>query len=101
MLMYSMTFTFSVPSKWGKQIETVSLTSAQHTARSNYGKVTLVGDLLTPNRPPSLENKVLFAPKYNFSPDDPSYVLLLEREQVSFDGTDCNKVGTSYAAFNP
>ena len=28
------------------------------------------------------------------------YHLLVEREQVSFTGGDCNKIGTSYKAFN-
>ena len=32
--------------------------------------------------------------------DDLSYQLLLDREKVSFDGLECNKVGTSYSAFN-
>ena len=28
------------------------------------------------------------------------YHLLVEREQVSFSGDECNKIGTSYSAFN-
>jgi hypothetical protein len=45
-----------------------------------------------------MENKILLLP---FSgPFDNSFELLVEREMVSLDGSQCNKIGTSYAAFN-
>ena len=74
------------------------------SADSNI-KVTMVGDLMPAQQPPSLANKVLLMPS---SPSNHSivmdttgqYHLLVEREQVTFDGNECNKIGTSYSAFN-
>jgi hypothetical protein len=31
---------------------------------------------------------------------DAYYQLLVDKEQVSLDGMECNKIGTSYSAFN-
>lgn len=55
--------------------------------------------MLGHQEPPSLENKVFFVPIYDYHRDQ-SYYILLDREQVSFNGLECNKVGTSYGAFN-
>lgn len=53
--------------------------------------------------PPTLSNKVLLLPKYSQEDlagnPDKTYELMVEREQVSFEGTECNKVGTSFVAF--
>ena len=51
-------------------VEQISLHGGESNSRSDYGKVTLLGELQTLNIPPSLENKVLVVPKYNFNPDD-------------------------------
>lgn len=74
--------------------------------RKDHTKVLraeLVGDLSTFQTPPSLANKVLLLPKYPTEDlagqPDRTYQLLVEREQVAFEGTECNKVGTSFVAF--
>ena len=55
--------------------------------------------------PPSLENKILLQPtspvEHPIVKDTSGkYHLLVEREQISFPGDECNKIGTSYSAFN-
>ena len=99
-LTYEIKITFSVPSQFGKAVETITLNSGTTSGRSQYGRVQLTGELATLNVAPIFENKVFFVPKYDLNPDDPSTRLLLEREDVTFDGSACNKVGTSYVAFN-
>ena len=99
-LQYEINFRFGVPTKFGQSTEQIALRGGESTQRSAFGKVALLGELQTLSIPPSLENKVLIVPKYNFDPNDQSKKLLVNREQVSFQGQDCNKIGTSYAAFN-
>jgi hypothetical protein len=60
--------------------------------------IELIGDLQSNQIPPVLANNVLIVPSDGRA--DPSYTLLLQREQVSFTGQECNKVGVSYDAFN-
>ena len=47
--------------------------------------------------PSTYDNKVLFLPDFETGVD---LDLFVDREQVSFDGNECNKIGTSYEAFN-
>lgn len=81
-----------------------------HSRRSVYSddravKVELVGELALTQQPASLANKILLEP---VSPADSAivrdhnedYQMLVEREMLSMDGSECNKIGTSYAAFN-
>ena len=74
--------------------------SGQNTLRSDYGKINVEGDLQTPQMPPSLVNKFFFIPRFDLNPEDSSTKLLIDREMVSIDGSVCNKIGTSYVAFN-
>lgn len=55
--------------------------------------------------PDSLENKILLmptSPDTNFMVKDSQgqFDMIVEREMVSFNGDECNKIGTSYEAFN-
>ena len=64
-------------------------------------KVELVGEMALTQQPESLENKILMVPTspsgHKFVTDTSGqYHLLIEREQISFNGQECNKVGTSY-----
>ena len=83
--------------------ENIKLGDFQRNAKSDMVMAEIVGDLVTFQNPPSLENKVLFLPKYEkldlSGGLDRTHQLLIEREQVSFDGSQCNKVGTSFTAF--
>ncbi len=63
----------------------------------------LMGDLLEGTAHPDFSNRILYIPG---TPETHSYVhkfqenmLLVPREEVSFDGSECNKVGVGYAAF--
>ena len=78
----------------------MTLRSGQNSLLSDYGKINVEGDLQTPQTPPSLVNKYFFIPRFDLNPDDTSTKLLIDREMVSLDGSECNKVGTSYVAFN-
>lgn len=66
---------------------------------SNLVQVQLVGDFKPVTQAPTYENKVLFVPDFDIS-EQVDLELFVEREQISFDGTECNKIGTSYQAFN-
>ena len=66
--------------------------------------VRLIGDFYPATPPPDLSSLLLFTPSF---PSDNTRVLmgsrrwmLLSPSQVTTDGTECNKVGTSYVAFN-
>ncbi|KAJ9505456.1 hypothetical protein QJQ45_026136, partial [Haematococcus lacustris] len=65
----------------------------------------LLGDLATYTQLPAISNMVLLVPRpAGWSPDqilagDRSQWLLLESSQFSMDGSQCDKVGTSFSAF--
>ena len=47
-LEYEISFAFRVPSEFGFATEALTLRSGQNTLRSNYGKISVEGDLQTP-----------------------------------------------------
>jgi hypothetical protein len=52
-----------------------------------------------------LANKILLEPTSPFDnhivrDTSGQYTMLVDRENFSFDGSQCNKIGTSYEAFN-
>ena len=66
-------------------------------------QLKLMGEAALPIAPPDLSNYILYVP---VSPPDHPYVqdyqhnmLLVPREMVTPDGSECNKVGVSFAAF--
>ena len=73
------------------QAETMSLGDFQRNAKTDVALVELVGDLVSFQEPPALENKVLLLPKYeklNIKGDlDLTHQLLIDREKVTFDGS--------------
>ena len=58
------------------------------------------GNLETKDTAPSLEEKVFFKPKFNMNPLDQTKYMIVDKDKVSFDGSECNKIGTSFKAFN-
>jgi len=60
--------------------------------------VEVIGDFIPLQQPKTFENKVLFVMRSKVN--DPSYQLLIDRESVTFDGSECNKIGVGYSAFN-
>ncbi|CAI5951715.1 unnamed protein product [Closterium sp. NIES-64] len=66
---------------------------------------TLVGDFLTYTQLPNLSDRLLSVPLQPGSPtfgrftSDTSGWLLVDKERYSLDGSECNKVGTSFSAF--
>jgi len=102
-LTYEMSLQIAVPSfivGRNFDFESLTLKNGKRVAVSADRKVgmELVGDFQPLQMPPALSNKLLFVPKYDQY--DTSYDLLVDREKVSLDGNECNKVGTSYNAFN-
>ena len=76
------------------------MSSGQNSLRSNYGKVNLEDDIKTPQEPPGLVEKFFFTPRFDLNPKDSSTKLLIDSDMVSVNGLNCNKIGTSYEAFN-
>jgi hypothetical protein len=67
---------------------------------NNFALIKLVGDLATLTSPPSISNKFFMLPADTQTAIDGTYQFLLDSGMVSLDGMTCNKVGTSYNAFN-
>ena len=63
----------------------------------------LVGDFAPASPPPNFESKVLFTPSKPASHlrvlVGSPYWMAIDRNLVSFNGAECNKVGTSYTGF--
>lgn len=102
-LTYDITIKFAIPEVESEYVVSeINLSDRERTSNNDLAYATLIGDLQTPSSPPSLANKILLVPKdsnMNISIDDKSFHLLVERENVSFDGNTCNRIGTSYQAF--
>lgn len=83
--------------------ESIQLGDKKRSGKTEVLRAEIVGELQTLQTPPTLSNKVLLLPKYSQEDlagnPDKTYELMVEREQVSFEGTECNKVGTSFVAF--
>lgn len=65
--------------------------------------VKIIGDFNPPSPPPSLESFILFTPSkpsshYRALVGSPFW-MILSKDYISFDGSQCNKVGTSYTGF--
>ena len=87
--------------------ETIPFNSGQRSGRSEdlAFKAELVGELALTQEPASLANKILLAPTSPFDnlivrDTSGQYTLLVDREKFSFGGDECNRIGTSYEAFN-
>ncbi|KAL6753619.1 hypothetical protein V8C86DRAFT_3019426 [Haematococcus lacustris] len=87
--------------------EVLTLSPSVPLALSSSSLVSakLLGDLATYTQLPAISNMVLLVPRPSgWSPDqilagDRSQWLLLESSQFSMDGSQCDKVGTSFSAF--
>ncbi len=66
-------------------------------------KAELLGEFAGVEAPPVLENYMLYVPAgpqgHSMVVDYQNHLLLVPREETSLDGSECNKVGTSYKAF--
>jgi hypothetical protein len=66
-------------------------------------QIKLVGDFSPSSPPPDLGSKVLLTPSKPMSHlrvlVGSPFWMLVDRSQITFDGTECNKIGTSYSAF--
>jgi Male gamete fusion factor len=63
----------------------------------------LIGDFSPYSPPPSFDSTILFTPSRPVSNTrvqvGSPYWMGIDRSMISFDGTECNKVGTSYTGF--
>jgi hypothetical protein len=100
-LSYQMTVNLALPKPDGTfDIESMNIGSevSRSVSAKQQATVEVIGDFVPLQQPKTFENKVLFVQRSNVN--DPSCQLLIEREGVSFDGSECNKVGVGYTAFN-
>jgi len=102
---YEVTVEVTLPDSQGNYtLETVTVSPSVPVQKVGDVVVRLIGDFYPTTPPPTLSSLLLFTPSM---PSDNSRVLmgsrrwmLLNPSQVTSDGTECNKVGTSYTAFN-
>ena len=81
-------------------IESMQLSNqvSRATSPKQQAAVEVIGDFTPLQQPQTFENRVLLVQRQNAN--DPSSQLLVDREAVSFDGSQCNKIGVGYFAFN-
>ncbi|OMJ85322.1 hypothetical protein SteCoe_13355 [Stentor coeruleus] len=101
---YTITVTITKADEFGNYTAT-SYTISPSTPIINTSDsiIKLIGDFHPASPPPSLESFVLFTPSkplshYRVLVGSPFW-MLLSRDIISFDGSQCNKVGTSYTGF--
>lgn len=71
----------------------------KRTATNDFMTARIVGDYLPLTPPPELTNKILLLPSAQVEENISSNWLLVDRNMVTLDGSECNKIGTSYSAF--
>ena len=102
---YEVKVEVTVPDLQGNYtLETVVVSPSVPVQQGKDVIVRLIGDFYPTSPPPNLSSLLLFTPSI---PADHSRVLMgsrrwmfLNPSQVTSDGAECNKVGTSYTAFN-
>ena len=101
---YEVEVKVTIPDENGNYTLTTLHLSPSVAIQQGAGVVArLIGDFYPSSPPPVLESLLLFTPS---QPPNHSRVLmgsrrwmLINNNKVSYDGTECNKVGTSYSAF--
>ena len=102
-------FEVEIEVKKGDETDNFKLTPAGRIDEVNKAggglklKTELVGDLDGYTETPDLSNYILYVPSkpdsHPFVQDYPHNLLLVPREEVSFDGGECDKVGVGLHAF--
>jgi len=79
------------------------LLEASQAANGHGVRAELIGEARPPVAPPDLSNYILYVPSapvdHPYVVDWPNNMLLVPREMVTIDGSECNKVGASFSAF--
>ncbi|KAF8065442.1 HAP2 [Scenedesmus sp. PABB004] len=89
----------------GGEVLTLSPSTPVALSANRTLSAKLLGDLAGYVQPPVLSEKVLMIPRPRVGQSvqdvfaNRSEWLLLDRSRISFDGTECDKVGTSFTAF--
>jgi len=86
------------------ELETLEVSPSVPLQYSKDVIVRLIGDFYPNQPPPSLGSNYLFMPSkprsFTRVQMGSRYWMFIEKAGVSFGGTECNKVGTSFSAFN-
>ena len=84
--------------------ETYSLSPSVREIDTPNALLTLIGDFSPSSPPPTFDSAVLFTasrpPSHYMVQVGSPYWMAIDTSMISFDGTQCNKVGTSYTGFN-
>ena len=84
----------------GEQTSDMVISNSQKSASNGIFQVSIVGDFNPSNPPPNLSDKYLLRPRIPVSETTPSQNwLLVDKNMVTLDGSECNKIGISYSAF--
>ncbi|EXC34108.1 hypothetical protein L484_010566 [Morus notabilis] len=104
----SLGFSVKIQVKTGSKISEVFVGPENRTVTSNdnFLRVNMIGDFVGYTNIPSFEDFYLVIPRQG-GPGQPqslggnfSMWMLLERLRFTLDGTECNKIGVGYEAFN-
>ncbi len=109
---YNYNINFILSYNTGKSNSTLQTIQQQlsinkRSSTSGILNASIIGDFLPSRQPPGIVGQVLFRPPSQASPGlNSSSVqpigdqwLVVDKSQISFDGRECNKIGTSYEAF--
>ena len=76
------------------------VSNSQKSANNGILQLSIVGDFAPTNPPPDLTSKFLLRPRVPTAESTPSANwLLVDRQMVTTDGSECNKIGVGYSAF--
>lgn len=101
---YTVTVTVTQPDSNGNYSKsTYKLSPSLPIFNTQNARVKIIGDFAPTSPPPDLASQVLFtanspASHYLVQLGSP-YWMTLDKSTITFDGTECNKVGTSYSGF--
>eukprot|EP00873_Tetraselmis_striata_P012470 jgi/Tetstr1/432734/TSEL_022100.t1 len=105
LLQFGVTLTVEYPGS-GLMPSSLSLSPSVPLGVTDKVRASLLGDLASYQALPVLSEKVLMVgphtannPHALFTSNQTDQWLLIDKDMISFDGRECNKVGTSYHAF--
>eukprot|EP00873_Tetraselmis_striata_P029012 jgi/Tetstr1/449276/TSEL_036479.t1 len=105
LLQFGVTLTVEYPGS-GLMPSLLSLSPSVPLGVTDKVRASLLGDLASYQALPVLSEKVLMVgphtannPHALFTSNQTDQWLLIDKDMISFDGRECNKVGTSYHAF--
>lgn len=99
---FNITVTIDFPGTSISQ-QQLTISPSSKIAANSLLQAQMIGSFAPTQTPPTLSNKLLMRPVLSKTAPDSQPVsslwLFVERSQVTFDGSECNKIGVNYAAF--